>query len=98
MIANENTYRYVFIPPVAATRPYLLFLHGWPSSSFDWRFQIEYFRQCGYGIIAPDLLGYGGTSKPDDLDSYRYKNMAADMAAVLDCEGISRVHGIGHDL
>ncbi|GKT65077.1 hypothetical protein ColTof4_07466 [Colletotrichum tofieldiae] len=55
-IPTGTTYRYVFSPPIEPQKPYLLFLHGFPESSYEWRYQIEYFKQQGYGIIAPDLL------------------------------------------
>jgi soluble epoxide hydrolase / lipid-phosphate phosphatase len=53
------TYGYVHLAPAQGDRgKHILFLHGFPSSSYDWRYQIAYFRQRGYGIIVPDLLGY----------------------------------------
>jgi soluble epoxide hydrolase / lipid-phosphate phosphatase len=96
--SDGTTYRYVFIEPDSPKKPYLLFLHGFPSSSFDWRHQIDYFGLRGYGVLAPDLLGYGGTDKPNDLESYRLKRMANDMVKILECEGIERVYAVGHDL
>lgn len=96
-LPEGTTYRYVFIEPDSPRKPYLLFLHGFPSS-FDWRHQIEYFGSRGYGVIAPDLLGYGGTGTPSDLQSYRLKKMAQDIVGILDCEGIQTVYAVGHDL
>jgi soluble epoxide hydrolase / lipid-phosphate phosphatase len=53
------TYSYIHLAPAQGSLgPYILFLHGFPSSSYDWRYQIEYFTQKRYGIIVPDLLGY----------------------------------------
>ncbi|EON62394.1 hypothetical protein W97_01616 [Coniosporium apollinis CBS 100218] len=77
--------------------PYILFLHGFPSSHYDWRYQIPFFAERGYGIIAPDLLGYGGTDKPTDPGAYRMRKMSREVAGILDCEGIESVHGVGHD-
>ena len=75
-----------------------MFLHGFPESSFEWRHQIDYFIQQGYGIIAPDLLGYGGTDNPSDLQSFSFKNMVIELGQLLDCEGIDNVVGVAHDL
>jgi pimeloyl-ACP methyl ester carboxylesterase len=97
-IPSGRTYRYAFTKPCSAEKPYLLFLHGFPSSSFDWRHQIDYFAHHGYGIIAPDLLGYGGTDNPSDLASFSLKNMAYDIEELLECEGVKAVFGIAHDL
>ncbi|KAI0666626.1 alpha/beta-hydrolase [Trametes maxima] len=77
-------------------KPTLFFLHGFPSTSFDWRKQIEYFGDLGYGILAPDLLGAGGTSKPEDPDAFRTASIAQDLIELLDAEGLPKVVGISH--
>jgi soluble epoxide hydrolase/lipid-phosphate phosphatase len=41
-------------------------------------------------VIAPDMLGYGGTSKPVDAESYSTKKLCADLVALLDLLGIKR--------
>jgi soluble epoxide hydrolase/lipid-phosphate phosphatase len=95
---SRITYRYVFNPPLEQEKPYLLFLHGFPESSYSWVNQIEYFTRNGYGIIAPDLLGNGGTDKPDELEAYNMKSMSGQLAELLDCEGLEKVVVVGHDL
>ncbi|KAH8804418.1 Alpha/Beta hydrolase protein [Xylogone sp. PMI_703] len=93
-----NTYSYISIPRSQPERPVLLFLHGFPSTSHDWRNQISHFSELGYGIIAPDLLGYGGSSKPLDPEAYIGRKMAADINALLDHENINEpIIGIAHD-
>jgi soluble epoxide hydrolase/lipid-phosphate phosphatase len=96
-LPSGRTYRYVFSPPAESDKPYLLFLHGFPDSSYGWANQIEYFTRHGYGVIAPDMLGYGGTDSPDDLESYRLKSINSEMVELLDCEGVDRVVATGHD-
>jgi pimeloyl-ACP methyl ester carboxylesterase len=44
--------------------PLLLFLHGFPSSSFDWRLLLE--RETEQAVLAPDFLGFGLSEKPRD--------------------------------
>ena len=94
--SRNFTYKYIHIPPSPGCA-YLLFLHGFPSSSYDWRLQISYFSKKGNGIVAPDWLGYGGTSKPLDMQAYKGKAMADDIAEILKHEKIEKVIGIGHD-
>ena len=94
--SRKLTYNYIHIPP-SQNGNYLLFLHGFPSSSHDWRLQIAYFSKKGYGIVAPDCLGYGGTSKPLDMQAYKGKPMSDDIAEILKHEKIEKVIGIGHD-
>ncbi|KAF8167779.1 Alpha/Beta hydrolase protein [Crassisporium funariophilum] len=78
-------------------KPTLLFLHGFPSSSYDWRHQVAYFTLRGYGILVPDMLGYGGTDKPVDPAAYTASLLAQDIIDVLDAEQVGRVAVIGHD-
>jgi pimeloyl-ACP methyl ester carboxylesterase len=90
------TYGYVYNRPVSL-KPTLLFLHGFPSAVYDWRHQISYFSNTGYGVMAPDLLGYGSSDKPLDIREYKGKKMASEIIEILDHENISKVHGVGHD-
>ncbi|THW33582.1 alpha/beta-hydrolase [Aureobasidium pullulans] len=95
---SGTTYRYAINPPLEKEKPYLLFLHGFPETSYSWINQIEYFTRRGYGIIAPDLLGTGGTDKPVKLEAYSLKTMASEIAELLDCEGLDKVVAVSHDL
>ena len=95
-LPNGTTYDSVLIDP-KQDKAYLLFLHGFPSSSYDWRHQISFFSSLGYGVLAPDLLGYGGTDKPSQLEPYKLKQMSEDIIGLLDHHGIKEVIGVGHD-
>ncbi|KAK2030509.1 alpha/beta-hydrolase [Colletotrichum zoysiae] len=99
------TYMYFHSRAARADLPTLLFLHGFPSTAADFRPQLEHFAARGCGVLAPDLLGYGGTSKPTDPGAYTWRAMAGHVAALLDAEGLVAgggtapvVVGIGHDL
>jgi len=89
-------YSYYYSAPTAG-KPVLLFLHGFPCTSYDWRYQVGYFRAQGYGLIVPDLLGYGGTDKPTDPAQYLLRLMSQDVIDILDAENVSRAIAIGHD-
>ena len=60
-LSDGTTYGYVASAPASPDKPTLLLLHGYPSSSFDWRHQIASLPKAGFGVIVPDLLGYGDT-------------------------------------
>ncbi|KAL8949187.1 MAG: hypothetical protein Q9222_004682 [Ikaeria aurantiellina] len=51
----------------------------------------------GYGVIVPDLLGYGGTDKPMALEWYKLKSMSDDIASLLNNHQIEEVLAVGHD-
>ena len=90
------TYSYAHVPP-RDSKPYILFLHGFPSSAYDWRYQIEYFSEHGYGLIVPDLLGYGETDKPKEIEAYQLKKMSNEVVEILDAYKLEKVVGVGHD-
>ncbi|KAL5357562.1 putative epoxide hydrolase [Aspergillus floccosus] len=96
-LSDGTTYGYVSVSPQSRSKPTFLLLHGYPSSCFDWRHQIAGLQKAGYGIIAPDLLGYGDTDKPTDPAAYRLKTMSGHMAEILDIEGVERAIAVGHD-
>lgn len=78
-------------------KPTLVFLHGFPYSSYGWRHQVAYFQRLGYGIIAPDMLGYGNTDKPTDPELYAGSLLAKDVLDILEIETGTRIVIIGHD-
>ena len=89
-------YHYYFAS-AKESKPTLLFCHGFPSTSQDWRLIVPFFEKQGYGIIAPDMLGYGGTDKPTDPAVYKGTLMTKAMVDILDAEKIAKVIVIGHD-
>ncbi|UPG83934.1 alpha/beta hydrolase [Luteibacter aegosomatis] len=72
----------------------VVLLHGFPETSYAWRHQIPVLAKR-YRVIAPDLRGYGKTDKP--ATGYDKRNMANDLAALLDHLGIDRIALVGHD-
>jgi pimeloyl-ACP methyl ester carboxylesterase len=74
-----------------------LCLHGFPESSFSWRHQMPLLVQLGYQVWAPDLRGYGGSSRPLGIDSYAIEQLEADVAGLIEASGCQQVLLIGHD-
>ena len=76
--------------------PLLLLLHGFPSSSYDWRLLLE--RESGRAVLAPDFLGFGLSEKPRD-HSYTL-HWQADMVEemVRRREGTREVFFLAHDM
>ena len=90
------SYNYFF----AAAQPgksTLIFLHGFPSSSWDWTQEAIFFKARGYGLIVPDMLGYAGSDKPTDPKVYVGSGLAKDIVDIMDHEGVEKAVAIGHD-
>lgn len=90
------TYHYLY-SPAQDGKLTLLFLHGFPSGPHDWPSQITFFANDGYGVLMPDLLGYGGTDKPTDTNLYAMGEMVEDVIDILDDAKLSKVVSVGHD-
>lgn len=83
--------------PAQPSKLTLLFCHGFPSFSKHWEKEVVYFSERGYGIIVPDMIGFGGTDKPTDPAEYVLSKVSKDLVDILDAEGIQQVVAIGHD-
>lgn len=55
-----------------AEDPVILLLHGEPSWSYLYRHMIPVLAQAGYRVVAPDLIGFGKSSKFTDPQQYSY--------------------------
>ncbi|MDJ0643556.1 MAG: haloalkane dehalogenase [Erythrobacter sp.] len=52
--------------------PPVLLFHGEPSWSFLYRKMIPILLDAGFRCLAPDLIGFGKSDKPDDIGFYTY--------------------------
>ncbi|KAI1180788.1 alpha/beta-hydrolase [Nemania sp. FL0916] len=98
-LVTSDGYTYVYDQVTAhnASMPTFLFIHGYPASRYSWHHQIRHLADAGYGVIAPDSLGYGDSSKPTAIEAYNLRTMADHMTEILDAEGVDKVIGVGHD-
>jgi soluble epoxide hydrolase / lipid-phosphate phosphatase len=97
-VTTRRGYTYSFHYRVATSgKLTILFLHGFPSTHRDWTSQIDCFGKEGYGIIVPDLLGYGQTSALEDPREYKLKDIAEDVIDILDAHQVGKVVGVAHD-
>jgi pimeloyl-ACP methyl ester carboxylesterase len=74
-----------------------LCLHGFPESSFSFRHQLPLLAKLGYRAWAPDLRGYGKTSRPVGVAEYTMDKLMADVAGLIDASGAREVLLVGHD-
>jgi soluble epoxide hydrolase/lipid-phosphate phosphatase len=57
---------------------------------YGWRYQTGPWVRAGYRVVVPDMLGYGGTDKPQAAEEYSTKKLSADLAALLDVIEVSK--------
>lgn len=61
-----------------------LCLHGEPTWSYLYRKMIPVFASGGVRVVAPDLIGFGRSDKPDDEDTYTFKFHRDYLLAFID--------------
>lgn len=74
-----------------------LCLHGFPESRFSWRHQLPALAAAGWHAVAPDLRGYGGSSRPREQAAYHIDHLVADAGAIFDALGARRRLLVAHD-
>jgi pimeloyl-ACP methyl ester carboxylesterase len=76
--------------------PLLVFLHGFPSSSYDWRRLLD--LETERAALAPDFLGFGLSEKPRDHD-YTLHWQADLVEELVRRHGGGRpIHLVAHDM
>lgn len=73
----------------------VVLLHGFPQTWYMWRKIIPALAER-YTVIAPDLRGFGESSKP--IDGYDKRTVAEDIYQLVRGLGFEKVFLVGHDL
>jgi len=91
----HNGYRiFYYSSSTNLSRPCIVLLHGFPTSSWDWHKMIPVL-ETRYNIIAPDFLGLGFSDKP--VKDYSISEQADITEHLLDHLQISTYHLLAHD-
>ena len=81
----------------AGSGPLVVLCHGFPELSYSWRHQLPALAAAGYHAVAPDMRGYGGTSRPDAVDAYDILDLTGDVLGLMDALDEERAVLVGHD-
>ena len=84
----------------AGSGPALLLIHGHPQTHIVWRKIAPQLVAAGYHVVAPDLRGYGDSSKPPSdarHHAYSKRAMAGDLIALMKALGHNSFSVVGHD-
>ncbi|RTL69092.1 MAG: alpha/beta fold hydrolase [Hyphomicrobiales bacterium] len=66
-----------------AQAPLMLFLHGFPEHAGAWDDVMPAFA-VRWHTVAPNQRGYATSSRPQDIESYRIKNLVRDVLALAE--------------
>jgi pimeloyl-ACP methyl ester carboxylesterase len=75
----------------------VILCHGFPGLGYSWRHQLRAIADAGFRAVAPDMLGYGGSSAPADPAQYEHARITADLLALLDHFGAEQGVFVGQD-
>ena len=68
----------------APTADPILMLHGEPTWSYLYRQMIPICAAAGHRVIAPDLIGFGKSDKPNHINDYSYQSHLDWLQNLLD--------------
>lgn len=80
-------------------RPVLLLLHGFLDFWYIWNRQINTLSET-FCVVAPDLRGYGNTTKPLNASLYLMKILVEDIRGFIEFlnkQNMTKIILIGHD-
>ncbi len=70
--------------------PLVVMVHGFPESWYSWRHQMGPIADAGYQVVAVDVRGYGGSSKPQAVEAYDMESLTGDVAGLIPALGRDR--------
>ena len=76
--------------------PFLLLIHGFPTSSFDWKAVVE-LLSAQFRCISFDFLGFGLSDKPEAY-SYSLFQQTDLIEALAEELGFKEAHVLSHDM
>jgi pimeloyl-ACP methyl ester carboxylesterase len=89
--------RCAYVDEGARSPHVVLLLHGNPTWSFLWRHAITALVRAGQRVIAPDLLGFGRSDKPNTLAAYTLDRHVARLFALWQALDAQEVSLVVHD-
>jgi pimeloyl-ACP methyl ester carboxylesterase len=85
----------IYTQVLDGTGPTIVFLHGYPSSSYDWRLVLP--GLAGRRILLFDFLGFGLSAKPTDV-RYSLLRQADLVESLVASQADGPVLIVGHDM
>jgi len=85
----------IFYRDSGGSKPWLVLLHGFPTSSWDWAPLWDDLSER-FRVVAPDFLGFGFSDRPVGYN-YQVTEQAALTVQLLRSLGVTECHVMAHD-
>lgn len=96
----EHYYEWIRQPDDSATKPVMVFIHGWGGSARYWESTARALSDS-FDCLLYDMRGFGRSQLPQnnsDNLSYELEEYAQDLAALLDALGLNNVYINSHSM
>lgn len=83
--------------PAKGDKPVITLLHGKNFNGHYWTTTANYLQKLGYGVLIPDQIGFGKSSKPADYQ-FSFAALAQHTHALMTSLNIKRSVILGHSM
>ena len=90
----EMAYMYL---PAKQDFPVVTLLHGKNFTAAYWQQTAQWLHEQGYGVLMPDQIGFGKSSKPTDYQ-YSFAALATNTHRLMEKLGIRQTIVVGHSM
>ena len=92
--ALEMAYMYL---PARKDLPTVVLMHGKNFNGAYWKQTARHLQTLGYGVLMPDQIGFGKSSKPTDYQ-YSFSQLALNTRNLIESLGLEKVILTGHSM
>lgn len=76
---------------------HVILLHGFRANTFTWRYMIDPLAEAGFHVWAVDLLGFGFSDKPEEVQ-YTLDFFLDQINAFMEGQDIPKAHFVGSSM
>ena len=87
---------YMYLEP-SENMPVVVLMHGKNFNGAYWETTAKFLHQQGYGVLMPDQIGFGKSSKPEGYQ-YSFSQLALNTSLLMDELGIQDAIVLGHSM
>ncbi len=87
---------YSYLKP-KGDKPTVVLMHGKNFNGHYWTSTAKYLNEAGYGVLIPDQIGFGKSSKPKDYQ-FSFPALANNTHQLITSLGIKRPIVLGHSM
>ncbi|MEJ2912806.1 alpha/beta fold hydrolase [Pseudoalteromonas sp. C12FD-1] len=88
---------YIYLKPTKENMPTVTLMHGKNFNADYWSPTARYLQSLGFGVLIPDQIGFGKSSKPTNYQ-YSFAALAHHTHALMDSLNLQKSIVVGHSM